>query len=219
MKSTTPPTLIDYNAFTYAQGNIYYSSTNAYYIIVPRAALDQYRTMDNWFTLRYCLYVDSCLVTLVNANPTLGSVRIRDVEGMSFLCPYKKYQWFDSYNVAEHYHAQWSWSDYNVDSASIAFNMKMRVASWTLTANFVLDSNASHGIADVDVAGINVYASEGCIMVRGTKEGMDVRVYDMMGRRVAYSTTAREHDIHMPTAGVYLVKVGTLPARKVVVIR
>lgn len=91
----------------------------------------------------------------------------------------------------------------------------------TVTANVTYTAyfdSTTHGIEEIDVSKIKVFVSDGRIIIRGT-EGMDVRVYDIMGSRVAYSTTAEEHDIPMQTAGVYLVKVGTLPARKVVVIR
>ena len=84
----------------------------------------------------------------------------------------------------------------------------------SLTAIF----EETQGIDDVNVDEIVIQVSAGHITVLGA-EGMDVRVFDMMGRRIAYSNAAEEHDIPIHTAGVYLVKVGTLPARKVVVIR
>ena len=84
----------------------------------------------------------------------------------------------------------------------------------SLTAIF----EETQGINDVDVDDIVIQVSDGHIIVLGA-EGIDMSIYDMMGRRIAYSNAAEEHDIPMPTAGVYLVKVGTLPARKVVVIR
>ena len=50
--------------------------------------------------------------------------------------------------------------------------------------------------------------------------GEDIEVYAIDGRAIALLSDAREHvAIPVPASGVYIVKVGTLPARKVVVIR
>ena len=73
-------------------------------------------------------------------------------------------------------------------------------------------TNGTVGIAAVGSLGTNVrvYAVDGRIVVEGA-EGRGVSAYDVMGREVQ---TARS----LP-AGVYLVKVEGLPARKVVVLR
>ncbi len=45
-------------------------------------------------------------------------------------------------------------------------------------------------------------------------------MFDMMGRRIASATLAHgEARMAAPASGVYLVKVGDYPARRVVVIR
>ncbi len=71
-------------------------------------------------------------------------------------------------------------------------------------------------IEDVDNSNCLVYSSDGRIVVQGA-EGVEIRVYDLTGREVVKATRNGETPV-LPT-GVYLVKVGTLPARKVVVIR
>lgn len=70
-------------------------------------------------------------------------------------------------------------------------------------------SASSQGIDDIEADGIKIYAEDGRIMVSGA-ERMTMRVYDMMGREV------RNENL---VGGVYLVKVGDLPAKKVVVVR
>lgn len=77
----------------------------------------------------------------------------------------------------------------------------------TFTAYFI----ATQGIGEVggQRSEVRVYALEGKIVVEGA-ERETVRVYDVMGRRV---------DNEMLPAGVYLVKVGENPARRVVVTR
>ena len=83
----------------------------------------------------------------------------------------------------------------------------------TYTAYF---ESTTQGINTSDVSDITVYASEGRIIVRGA-EGMEMRVFDVIGREVINHTRSGETPL-LPS-GVYIVKVGTLPARKVVVTR
>ena len=86
----------------------------------------------------------------------------------------------------------------------------------THDASFVAYFEPNVGIGEIEDDGVNVYVNGGRIIVKNVN-GMVVRVYDMMGRLVA---TASGETVSVPMpVGVYLVKVGTLPARKVVVIR
>ena len=75
------------------------------------------------------------------------------------------------------------------------------------------------GIEEVDgnVRIPNIYADGGKIMVTGA-EGVEVCLYNMMGRLLA---TRKGEGIHfdVPTAGIYLVRIGDRAARKVVVVR
>ena len=84
----------------------------------------------------------------------------------------------------------------------------------TYIATFEVDGG-TEGIDDATGQIVTVYASEGRIHVYAAQP-TEAAIYDMIGRRVA--TLATGTSTPMP-AGVYLVKVGTLPARKVVVIR
>ncbi|MBP5548394.1 MAG: T9SS type A sorting domain-containing protein, partial [Bacteroidales bacterium] len=65
------------------------------------------------------------------------------------------------------------------------------------------------GIEDVESDGIKVYSLGGRILVDGA-DGEEVHIFDMMGRTI--------HNEALPT-GIYMVKVGNHPARKVAVIR
>ncbi|MBP5341854.1 MAG: hypothetical protein J6Y52_05805 [Bacteroidales bacterium] len=75
----------------------------------------------------------------------------------------------------------------------------------------VLNRNAggTEGIPTVGMEKVKIYAEEGRIVVEGA-EGMEVRVYDVKGSQLA------NRDL---PAGVYMVHVGDLPARKIVVVR
>ena len=69
--------------------------------------------------------------------------------------------------------------------------------------------DCSVGIGDPDVENINIYTLGGRIIVEGA-EGESVRIYDITGRSV------RNKALH---TGVYIVKVGDRPARKIVVMK
>jgi hypothetical protein len=65
------------------------------------------------------------------------------------------------------------------------------------------------GIDDAEVDGIRVWTENGQIKVEGS-DGLILHVFDMEGRQIANN--------NIPS-GVYLVKIGSYPARKVVVVR
>ena len=101
-----------------------------------------------------------------------------------------------------------SWNDGNTDNP--------RTVTVTGNVTYTAYFESLHGITDVDATDITIYVFEGRIVARGA-EGMEMRLFDIMGREVMHPTHNGETPV-MP-AGVYLVKVGAYPARKVVVIR
>ena len=72
----------------------------------------------------------------------------------------------------------------------------------------------------MEATSVKLYQRDGKIVVEGA-EGMPVRVYDAVGREI--NGKRREENGKMafavPTSGVYLVRVGDHPARRIVVIR
>lgn len=78
---------------------------------------------------------------------------------------------------------------------------------------------ANNGIEDADMANVTVYGAESRIVVRGA-EGKDVNVFDINGRMVASQLNAADAvEFRMASTGVYLVKVGNAPAKRVLVVR
>ena len=75
------------------------------------------------------------------------------------------------------------------------------------------------GIGDVDALNAKVYSSQGQIVVEGA-DGNMVTLYDVTGRVLA---TRRDEYAPLrfdaPASGAYMLKIGNLPARKVVLIR
>ena len=55
-------------------------------------------------------------------------------------------------------------------------------------------------------------------MVEGA-EGYPVTLYDAVGRRMDAKKEDGTVELTVPASGVYLVKIGNLPARRVVVLR
>jgi hypothetical protein len=85
----------------------------------------------------------------------------------------------------------------------------------TLTAVF----QEKVGIEDVDMDNVSIYSTDTRIFVRGA-EGQDVYVYDVNGRVMDRQLNATDAiEFRMTATGVYLVKVGNAPAKRVVVVR
>jgi subtilisin family serine protease len=72
------------------------------------------------------------------------------------------------------------------------------------------------GIDDMSDDGISVYTRDGRLVVEGTTD--EVRVFDVMGRRIRRFVAGSTDGESLPI-GVYMVQVGSRPARKVVVLQ
>ena len=81
---------------------------------------------------------------------------------------------------------------------------------WSRFTDITEDCNAIEGIESDN---FNVYVRDGRIVVDGA-DGETVQVYDMMGRE---TQSFKQSSNQALASGVYLVQVGTSPARKVVV--
>lgn len=104
------------------------------------------------------------------------------------------------------------WSDGTTDDHYI-FTAEADVE---LVAYFEADPT---GIEDAENANVDIYSADSKIIVKGA-ENMDIYVYDVNGRVVRTQANATETvEFTMNTTGVYLVKVGNAPAKRVVVVR
>ena len=81
----------------------------------------------------------------------------------------------------------------------------------TYTAYFV----ATQGIGDVIADAVNVYTLGGQIVVE-TDLKDEISIYDIVGRKV---DGGRKTRFDVPASGVYLVKIGTMPTQKVVLVK
>ena len=88
----------------------------------------------------------------------------------------------------------------------------------TLEAIFAADQPVT-GIDESDMENVTIYSAQSTIFVRGA-EGKDVTVYDINGRTISSQMSAAETvEFRMAATGVYLVKVGNAPAKRVLVVR
>ena len=109
------------------------------------------------------------------------------------------------------------WSDGNRDNPRYIVVLQ----DTSIEAFFNADNDTT-GIDDVKTIDAKIYTRDGQIVVEGA-EGESVCLYDMTGRLLA----ARREETHggaplrfdVPASGVYIVKIGTLAAQKVIIMR
>lgn len=78
---------------------------------------------------------------------------------------------------------------------------------------------ANVGIEDVDGSNVTIFSNDSKIVVSGA-ENMNVYIYDVNGRIVRSEANVSDNvEFTMANTGVYLVKVGNAPAKRVVVMR
>ena len=105
----------------------------------------------------------------------------------------------------------------DVTNPTISFEVEEDMLGYvhTIVARF----GAPEGIEDIDVAHVNVYGSEGSIVLTGA-EGREVRVYDISGRQLHHSRSAHATESYgVPATGIYLIKVAGVETKRVVVVR
>ncbi len=193
-QSVYPPTAI-YSAF---------DGVPAYCTLtVPCGSLADYSATEPWRT-NFQNMNEDCpyTVTVVSADSTMGTV-----SGGG------QVQEGDEITITATANAGYRFVRWN-DNDTHAVRTVTVTSDMTFTAYF--EALPSEGIDDAGAEQIvKVYAADGRIYI-DAPQPVEAAVYDMTGRRVA--TLADGTSVPMPT-GVYLVKVGTLPARKVVVLR
>lgn len=100
-----------------------------------------------------------------------------------------------------------------------AFSFVVESEMLGYTYSIVALFGAPEGIEDIDVAHVNVYGSEGSIVLTGA-EGREVRVYDISGRQLHHSRSAHATESYgVPATGIYLIKVAGVETKRVVVVR
>ena len=83
-------------------------------------------------------------------------------------------------------------------------------------------TNGNVGIQNIDLTDVNIFSRMGEIIVENPS-GKSIQVLDAVGRIIYITNNTSYNDsqvsISVPKSGVYLVKVGDSPAKKVVVVK
>lgn len=191
-RSETPATL--YGAGSIA-GNMLYipcGSSSAYSMTAYWTAFFPDRAEEE---LMYSLFATS-------SDASMGHVQIvtqpscENLEAEIVATPYHNYR-FDH------------WNDGNTDNPRYIVILQ----DTSIQAVFVEDENA--GINGVGLSDFFVY-SQGRKIIIETDELDDISIFNVNGKKIS---GGREKIFLVPSSGVYFVKVGSHPARKVVVIR
>ncbi len=79
-------------------------------------------------------------------------------------------------------------------------------------------TNDRTGIASVVDNGTTITV-EGHIITIKSHTGSQVRLYDAVGRELNSIISTGHDELEVPASGVYLVKIGNYPARRIVVLK
>lgn len=190
VRATTPPTSTS-NPFTEFNTGIP--------VYVPCDAVGAYQTAPYWgFFTNYQGQFYSFSAT--SADPSMGYVQVITEPDCANHQAEIKANAYNDYHFVR-------WSDGNTN----AHRYIVVTQDTAIQAQFASDNV---GINDIDDSGFEVYTESGRICVKADgQQIIDFAVYDMVGREITNGAQSI-----LPN-GVYLVKVATLPARKVVVVR
>ena len=100
------------------------------------------------------------------------------------------------------------WQDGNTENP--------RMVTITEDATYTAEFASTIGISESIIFPFEVYAHNNTLVIKQA-EGQPVTVFDMMGRIIFQTTATEESTFNLPTAGVYVVRVGESFARKVVI--
>lgn len=187
------------------QSNTFSDLSDNVVVNVPCGSASVYENAAYW--LRFDIQEDLMYsFSVTSGNPSQGTVQIikqptcDDAEAVVQAHAYHNYHFV-------------RWSDGNTDSLRYI----VVTQDTAIQAEFA-EGSGTEGIDNIKDDDILIYSIDGRIhVVAGNHPQDEFRVFDAMGREIFYTTQGDETP-QFP-AGVYLVKLKGLPARKVVVIR
>lgn len=94
----------------------------------------------------------------------------------------------------------------------------LRNITVTADATYVAFFEANVGIADIEAANAEVFAYGQTIVVKGA-EHSEVNIFDISGRHIAKGGQQAECRFTISQPGIYMVKVASAPARRVVIVK
>lgn len=194
--ATVPPTVSDVSAFDDVFRGIP--------LYVPTASLSSYRVAYGWREFTNFIGASEYTISATSNNPTMGTV----TGGGSYAdgatatltaMPNAGYRFV-------------RWQDGNTENP--------RTVTVTSDATYIAYFEATQGIDDTESMDVHVFVDNNRIVVAGAAQ-LPITVFDMTGRKVAGVATGTQEpcSFSTQTAGVYMVRVGDLPARKIVIIK
>ena len=165
---------------------------------------DNPRTLNNpligVFTAEFEMTPATYTITVLSNNDTMGTV----TGGGSY--EENAEVTITATPAANHRFVQWQ--DGNTDNP--------RMVTITEDATYTAEFVSTIGISESTTFPYEVYTHHNTLIIKQA-EGQPVTVFDMMGRCVLQTTATEESTFNLPTAGVYIVRVGEGFVRKVVV--
>ncbi len=196
-KSTYPPT---------AQSNTFERLPAYCTLTVPCGSLPYYNVTEPWNS-QFQLKNEDCrpeyTVTVESADPTMGIVSGggQVLEGDETII---------TATANEGYHFV-RWQDNNTDNPRTI----TVTANVTYTAYFEAETQ---GVVDVAWNGIDLIMHGTTLIISGVTDE-HVHITDLMGRTIHTANGSGSIRVELPVAGVYFVRVGDRPARKILVIQ
>lgn len=217
MLGSVPPAYI--NSYLWNTGEdstwVYDSSLVDVPIVVPCHAGSAYRHAEGWSMCNNIIdpcggEVETYTVTVSSADPTMGSVAVNGETSVTV----EEGETVTLTASANEGHHFLRWNDNNTDNPRTV----TVTSDTTFTAYFEADGG-TEGIDNVDGNAANVTAADGRIVVTDA-DGLTVTLYDAAGRQLAVRRNegALMH-FDVPASGTYLVKIGSAPARRIVMVK
>lgn len=184
-----PPTVTTMNGYSFIFVNHYNVP-----LLVPCESIESYNTAQGWNAFNFINGIGDCGYNIEASanNSSMGYVQGGGIYNQGETCTLTAIP----YNGNRFDH----WQDGNTDNP--------RIFTVSSNATYIAYFVSTQGIDDINEEEIRVYSQSNCIIVEGTNE--TVTVFDLKGRSV--------NNDNLPL-GVYMVKIGNHPARKVVVMR
>ncbi|MBR6441674.1 MAG: leucine-rich repeat domain-containing protein [Bacteroidales bacterium] len=181
-------------------------------LIVRCGSLQYYSASSSWNSAFQIMQEDcQFTVTAVSDDPTMGSAT---VDGASTATVYDG----DEATLVATANSGYRFLRWN-DNDTHAVRTVTVTANATYTAYFISEPQGIENISG-EMDEVKVYVENGRIVVEGATD--EVCIYDIMGRQI-FNSESRNSKFEIQSsqfpAGVYMLKVGNLPARKVVVLK
>jgi len=151
---------------------------------------------------------DEFTVTVASADPIMGSATV-DGNPSAFVLDGDVATLVATANEGYHFVR---WNDNNTDNPRT-----ITVTADVVYTAYFAEGGGTEGIDEMEMANARIFSIDGRLVVDGA-EGNTVWLYDLTGRMLASKQDDfKPLEFNVPASGVYLIKIGPYPARKIVV--